>query len=91
VTHHDGALPFIRPYWRVEIVHRTLRHYDQARHRVPTIGAGSFDLVSGLFAELATLIEQNGHKGHFGLFFLCSTYDATTKVGVGDDRGEEGA
>jgi hypothetical protein len=52
-----------------------------------TIGAGSFELVSGLFADLATIIEQNGQPGHFGHLVLRGTYDATTKVGVGDDRG----
>jgi len=53
-----------------------------------TIGAGSFDLVSGLFAELTTIIEQNGQAGNFGQLFLRGTYDATTNVGLGDYRGE---
>jgi hypothetical protein len=53
-----------------------------------TIGARSFDLVSGVFAELATRIEQHGQTGHFDPGFLRGTYDATTTVGVGDYRGE---
>jgi hypothetical protein len=48
-----------------------------------TIGAGSFELVSGLCADLATTIEPHGQPGHFDHLALRGTYDATIEVGVG--------
>ena len=38
--------------------------------------------------HFVTLPEPHGQPGHFGHLFLRGTYDATTKVGVSDDRGE---
>ena len=58
------------------------------REQIRTIGTGSFNVASGLFTEILTVIERKGVAGEFGEIFLFGVFDASVNHGSGDYRGE---
>ncbi len=53
-----------------------------------TVGEGAFDIVSGLFTEILTILESIGEEGISGQLFFFGDFDPVAEVGEGDYRGE---